>query len=281
MAMAMQKVPQARGQQQAGFAIPKAPTATMTPIAYTQNNYTGQDMNPEYTAAMNQQQIANNNNAAQNYQAQLGLMGSRYSADQGLAGIRYKTDADTNQFNSRLNFARERYGQLFPLIQGQLGGSGFAEGGGASAQGAQNGREFAGAAASNGLPPYIDTSPVYTDQQINQQVNSAQSQNERKAATSYRQAQRDLGGRGMGTSPLLSAIQQNLAIGTQAANAAAAREIPLNAATANADQRLKSQVANSDAFAQRQSESIQREQNQISRNNSLLQALVALANFNI
>ena len=206
-----------------------------------------------------------NNARTADYQARLGLLGQQYTADTGAASNRYNTDAATNQFNTRLNFARDRYNQLFPMIQGQF----------ANSQGG------IGSGGVGGPGPNIDTGGIYSDQQIGQKVNEAQAANEQRGATSYRQAQRDLGGRGLGTSPLLQAIQQNLAIGTQAANAASARDIPLQYGAANADQRFRSQSAASEAYGQRQQEDIERQKNRIAANDGLLQALVSLANFNI
>lgn len=262
------------------YAIPKAPSFAPGNALPGQMSNVGGDLMPGVSAQNSAQAIASQNNQGQAYQAQLGLRGqmygadaskaaSEYGADQGLAGTRYTTDASTNQFNQRLQFARDRYNQLFPYISSQLNGGGSSS---SSASGA----------AGGGTAPEITTGGVYSPQQIQEQVNSVQSGNDRSGATAYRKAQSDLGGRGFGNnSPLLAQIQSNLAIGTQAANANAAQSLPFQAAQANSDQRLKSQVANSEQYSQRQQEGIQRQSNQITQNNALLQALTQLANFNV
>lgn len=217
---------------------------------------------------------------AQNYATRMGLQGqqyvadqnrasNQYSADQNAATNRYNTDASTNQFNQRLRFAQDRYNQLFPMIAGQLGS-------GVSARGGPSGQ------AAAGLVPSATSDSVYSPQQIQEQVNATQAQNQRAGATAFRTARRDLGGRGQGNnSPLLAAIQSNLAIGTQAANSQAAQSIPFQAAQANATQALSAQRANMDAYSQRQQEGIQRSQVDSSNKLGLLGILAQLLNINV
>lgn len=263
-------------QQGAPYRMPKAPTTQVYQPAFMGNSVTGADVNPQNTQGQQQQAIAAGNNASQDYQAQLGLLGNNYSADQQCAAsqygadqqfaqTRYTTDATQNQFNQRLQFARDRYNQLFPMVQSQYNSLG---------QGSQQG--------GYGQPPTIDTGGVYSPQQIQEQVNSVQAQNEQKGASALRQSQRSLGGRGFGTnSPLLAQIQSNLAIGTQAANAQAAQQIPFTAAQANASQRLASQQAAASQYNDLQNQGIQRDQNSITRMSALLNALTQMMNINV
>lgn len=258
-----------------GYSIPKAPSQNVGAPAFLGNSVTGADVNPQYTQGMQNQQIAAGNNASSNYQAQLGLMGnnygadaqrdaSRYASDQNFNTARYTTDAANSQFNQKLQFARDRYNQLSPYLLNQMNQAGGGQGQGGTGQGA----------------PQITTGGVYSPQQIQEQVNATQAQNEQKGATSFRSAQRDLGGRGFGNnSPLLAQIRSNLAIGTQAANSQAQQTIPFQAASANAQQNLASQQAAAAQYNDIQQQGIQRDQNAITQNNALLNALSQLMNF--
>jgi hypothetical protein len=107
----------------------------------------------------------------------------------------------------------------------------------------------AGGIGTVGTPPTISAGPVWNPQQIQQQVNSARANTDTQVASQGRQAQQQTAGRGFGSSsPLLSALQGNFQMQGMAQKEAAGREIPFQAAQANAKQLLDSQNARSGQF---------------------------------
>lgn len=130
----------------------------------------------------------------------------------------------------------------------------------------------------SGAGPHISAGPVYSPEQIQQNVNAARAQNEGKAATAMKKQREALAGRGFGdSSPLLAAMQASMNAGMMGANADAERGIRQGAAEMNAGQLLKGQTARENQYASRQAEQIQRERPWWNQTNALISAIAGLA----
>lgn len=131
---------------------------------------------------------------------------------------------------------------------------------------------------SSGTGPGISVGGVYNPQQIEQQVNAARAGNDQSAATQQRNFANEAAGRGFASgSPLIAAMNQQIAGANMATNADAERNIRQTAAGQNAEQTLKSQQAAESQYASRQQEQIQRQQPYWQRQNALIAALAGLA----
>lgn len=173
---------------------------------------------------------------------------SRFGAEQSRMGAENvaRTHAEAAMLPSRLQ--HERFGAVFPWLQGQLGGlmqglqGGFATPGGASGQG-----------------PEITAGPVWTQDQVQQQVNARTGANDQATAGRVRDMQQRLSARGFqSNSPLAQALEAQYMGQNLAENATAGREIPWQAAQGNAQQLLAGQQAREDQYASRQREDIAR-----------------------
>lgn len=202
--------------------------------------------------------------SAQGYQQQLGLGAQQYGNQSALQaqGIQGQLQLQSGQLatqqaiaNTQANAAmlpsqlqQSRFNQVFPYLSSALGQANSSSG------------QLAGQANTTGEPK-ISAAPVYTQGQIQQQVNQQQAQNDQSTATQQRKISGQMAGRGEGAnSPLAQALgmgleNQNLATNTQ--NAASTR---LNSAQANSTQRLAGQTAQETQYANRQNEAIQRSQ---------------------
>lgn len=136
-------------------------------------------------------------------------------------GQNFGQDLATQQFNLKKSI----YGTIAPYAQQMLAG-GL---GGAGAPG--------GAVAPQ---PQINQNPIYSPQQIQQQMNAAFSSNDQRTSTLMKQLQESSAARGFGgNSPAMQAQQTQLGIANNAQNALAQREIPLQYAQPNADQAFR------------------------------------------
>jgi hypothetical protein len=91
-------------------------------------------------------------------------------------------------------------------------------------------------------------------------INQQRSFNDMGAATQERQIGNQAASRGLGMSPIVSAMQNNVGMANRAANAQAGTDISMRAAEQNAPHILKGQQAREQQFASRQDEDIRRRQ---------------------
>ncbi len=152
-------------------------------------------------------------------------------------------------------FAQTKFNAVFPWVQRTLGS--FAGGGwgtaGYQGQGAQ------------GQQPAISDAPVYSQGQVQQQVNAGRAQNDAATADRQRALSQRMAGRGFGTnSPLAMALSNSLFQGNLATNTGAEQDLRWKAAQGNASQVLEAQKARETQYASRQDEDIRR--NQVVRN---------------
>lgn len=131
---------------------------------------------------------------------------------------------------------QQRWGQIFPHVQGILGQAG-------NLNDMYSGSQLDKSAT-------IDQSPVYSGQQIQEQVNATRAQND--AATASRQSalSRQLAGRGYGSrSPIGLMMNQSLMGQNLQGNTAAEQQLRFGAAESNAKHVLNAQKANVDRVA--------------------------------
>lgn len=185
---------------------------------------------------------------------------ARYLGDQGNQTQRYGIDANnatTRQGNQLqyqasvlpANLKQQRFNQVLPMFQDAFGRMGQWGGGTSGYKG--NGQV--------GTQPNITTGGVYSQGQIQQQVNAGHAQTDQQTGTNVQNMNNQLGGKGYGSgSPLAMALQQNYEGQGMAANANNERETRMTAAQQNAGQTLNSQQAAEGQFANRQNEDIER-----------------------
>lgn len=168
-------------------------------------------------------------------------------------------------------FQQQKFNTLFELLSGQLGDSGTDPQAGPATQG-----PYVPISVSKG--PDIATDPVFGSHMIQQMKNEARARAAAQADTAIRSAGNRAAAQGFaGESPLLQALQANLgfqgrALGEQEAFAAA-RE----AAAANADQILRSQMASNAAHTDYERNRIASFQAATGARNAVLAMLAGLA----
>ena len=202
--------------------------------------------------------------AAQQAQTQLAGYGSQERVAQ--------TQAAAAEYGPQLQ--QQRFNTLFPYVQGQMNALTSGGGYGAAGAGAAGTGQFG---YKQGNQPYISDRPVYTGQDIQQQVNAQRAATDAATAGQTRQQQQQLAGRGFSSNSPLAAALQNAAWGQGlASNAAAEQQTRWTAAQGNAQQRLSAQQAQAQEFAQRQTEDIQRRQIAAQQQSALLSALAGM-----
>ncbi len=126
------------------------------------------------------------------------LTGVEYSADKQLDGVEVTQTSETQRLVLALNFAQDKWNQVWPFIQTYLQNPN--QGSGALS--------WTGLLAAIGAAPYITTGGVYTPSQLQTQVNLLYARADQKSQTLLHDAQIDLAGRGFGgSSPLLDMLR--------------------------------------------------------------------------
>jgi hypothetical protein len=191
---------------------------------------------------------------SQNYGAQLG-----YDANMaGVSAQNAKTVAQNSQF-------QQKYGLLSSALNDlNTGWGSYANG-------------YNGTGSVGGPEPTITAAPVWTQQQINQQVNSQNANVDAQVGSQTRDMQQGLAGRGFGSN---SALSNSLAMGYQGQGLqqkmSNQQQTNWNAAQGNAQQLLSSQQAQEQQYANRQQEDIGRHQVVAGRDNAIVAALGGL-----
>lgn len=202
---------------------------------------------------------------------QLGFQGNQASLDRQQAKDLQSSQLATQMSIARLpiDFQREKFGQLFPLVSSAIGGA--MGGGGMGGAAGSSGASFGGGSAQ------MAPGTVYTPGQIDQQVNAMKAGNNQAAATQQRQnaAATAAGGFG-GHSPLLAALNNQAQMGAMQANTSGERDTRLAAAAANAKQGLGAAQANNQANIGFQQNAIDAQRNQLNARTSLIAALAGM-----
>lgn len=154
---------------------------------------------------------------------------------------------------------RDIFGQVSPLLTGLLGSNTQRVGGQSDAA------------------PSISRAPIWSADQIQQQVNSGQAANLAGADTQNRDAATRMAGQGFGTrSPLLAALQGATNMQAQAANTDTDRQTRWDAAQGNADQTYRTDQLATQQWDQAQQQDIARRQMQTSYAGNLASVLASL-----
>lgn len=153
------------------------------------------------------------------------------------------------------NAKQEWLNKLFPSLQGALAGgiTGSTVGG------------------TVGTQPNFTPAPVYDSGMIEQQVNNAVGQNDARTATMRRLLGQSSASRGLGLgSPAVESMNRSLGTANMRENATAEREIPFQAAQANADSMFRGNQLQQQMYNSREDSDIRRRQQQLSGITSLL-----------
>lgn len=198
------------------------------------------------------QETADRNRDAQVGQANADRLSQQSRADQDRA-------VQLQLGMAPINLKRDIFGQVSPLLTGLMSGSNERVGGQSAAA------------------PDINRSPVWTADQIQQQVNAGQSANLAAADTQNRDAATKMAGQGFGTrSPLLAALQGATNMQAQAANTDTDRQTRWGAAQGNADQTYRTDQLATQAWNQAQEQDIARRQMQTTYAGNLASVLAGL-----
>lgn len=161
-------------------------------------------------------------------------------------------------------FQESKWNQAFGLLSGQI-----------AKFGSGNPYQIGG---SNGTPPEISVGPTYNPQLIDQQVAAMRAKNDQSAASKSKELSDQAIGRGLGTnSPLIAALQGNLAAGNIAANSAGETNLRQTAAQQNSDHVLKTQTERENQWEAANQLAIARAKPFFDQQNALIAALAGLA----
>jgi len=179
----------------------------------------------------------------------------RIQHDKDLAGAMARARLPIDAQQSRFN-------QLFPFLQGQLGNF-------------QSGAFTAG--GQSGPGPEYKAGPIWNQDQIQGQVNALRASNDQSTAGRTTQMQKELAGRGFGSSsPLAASLAAQFQGQRMAENTRGERETRWGAAEGNAAQELKGFQALEQQFASRQGEDIERRKPYIQGMSGLLASIANL-----
>lgn len=169
----------------------------------------------------NAQQAADASRYGSELSAEASKFGSKADYDLGMANL----GEDQRQFN-------QQYGTLSGILSGYGSGDNYARVGG-----------------QNTAQQAIDTSPIWSDQQIQQRVNAARAQNDASAQSQAQQAARTMSGQGFSSaSPILAALQGQTYNTNRAANTQAENDLRWTAAEGNKAHVLAAQKAAEDQW---------------------------------
>jgi hypothetical protein len=197
--------------------------------------------------------------------------GAQAEANQTLANSQERSSEKNAQTAAQAamypaTLANNRFNQVYPWLQGQFGQlSQSLQGGGGSFAPVNGG-------------PQINTGPVWTPNQIQQQINGQTAQNDAATAGQVRQTNQQTAGRGFGAnSPLAQALGVMAQGQNQATNANMAQQTRWNAAQGNAQQQLAGQGLQEQQYEAQQQQQTGRMGIAAGSLNALLASLGAMA----
>jgi hypothetical protein len=160
-------------------------------------------------------------------------------------------------------FKQQQFGQVFGTLSGLL-----------NQFGSSNPYTIGGV---NGTAPEISVGGVYNPQQVDQQVAASRAKTDQSTASQQKQMSDEMAGRGYGiNSPLIAAMQGNLAGQGIATNASNENQIRQTAAQQNAQQTLSTQTERENQYEAENSLAIQRAKPYFDRQNALIAALAGI-----
>lgn len=187
--------------------------------------------------------------------------GQQRTANQQLAN----TAAAAQEYPATL--AQQRFNQVYPWVQGQFGNL--------TGNGGLFGQNNAG---SVGQGPAINTGPVWSPSQIQQQVNNQTAQNDAATGGQLKQINQSTAGRGFGSnSPLAQALGVAAQGQNRATNTQNAQQTQWNAAQGNAQQQLAGQGLQEQQYESQQQQATARGGIIAGSYNALLASLAGMA----
>lgn len=174
-------------------------------------------------------------------------------------------DADRNnalqQTMAPINFKRDVFNQVSPLLTGLMG--------------QQNENGVVGGASA--IAPDITRGPIWSGQQIQEQVNAGKSANAANADTQTRSNERRMAGSGFGSrSPLLAALNSSVGMQRAGADADVDRNTRWGAAQGNADSTFRTDQLATQQWSEAQNQDIARRQARNQYTSSLASVLASL-----
>ena len=128
-----------------------------------------------------------------------------------------------------------------------------------------------GSGSLGGQQPMINTGPIYTPQQTQQQVNRGVAANDSQFAGLLRMLAGRFGGAGFSqNSPLLASLMSQAGAQNIAANTNVRTQLPFDIASGNASHLLQSQAAAENQFSNRQQEQLAAQRNAVAMLSSVL-----------
>lgn len=202
-----------------------------------------------------QMQLGEDTNAANNYQTYLTSQASQNNARTAANSQNYgnQLEYNANMANvglgqNKLNTQHGQWEQAFGLASNFLNNLGLKGGSGYNGTGSVGGPE-----------PTISANPIWSQQQIAQQINNQNANVDAQVASQTKGMQNSLAGRGFGSNSALAYAlgqgYQGQGLQTKTANA---QNTAWNAAQGNAQQVLSEQQAQEQQYANRQQEYNQR-----------------------
>lgn len=153
----------------------------------------------------------------------------------------------------------QRFNTLLPYFQGQMGAAGQVGG-------------------TSSAAPAVSAAPIWNEQQIQQQVNSMKGTSDASTATQNRDTAASLAGRGLGgQSPLLSALTGQANMANLMNKTGQEQSTRWGAAQGNAEQVLKGQTEQVNAWNDAMQQDIARRQVNQGGRNALIAAMAGMA----
>jgi hypothetical protein len=209
----------------------------------TANAFTGQ----QHQLDISQAQWLQNAQASLQQKLQSGQISAQeYMQQQDLANKTNVANIANQPALAQLGFKEDVFGKVFPWFQGMMNGfaggmggaGGFGGAGGGSGFGAALGATGGTGSAGSGInPAAMAPTTVMTPQMIQQQINASRAQNDSQTKAGQAQNAAKLGGQGFGSgSPLLAALNNQMAGQNMQTNSANALNTQLSGAQMNAQQ---------------------------------------------
>lgn len=173
-----------------------------------------------------------------------------------------QTNAQKEMQRNQLDWQKQKMGTLLPYLNNLMG---------------MGQASMTPGPAAGGTQPRIGGGPLWTQQQINQNINANRAGVDQQVATQNRSMQNSVASRGFGTrSPLASALSNQMQLGGMAQKADYARQFQGQARQDNLRYALDVGKAQENQFASRQKEANDRRQIQANQTSSLIGALGGL-----
>jgi hypothetical protein len=209
----------------------------------------GWDKDSQNRGFANSVQLQGMNNDLQRYLGDQGNATARYTADQSNASARLATTLQHQLGMTGLNNQQGRFDSVWGMIKDPFSKalSGFGGSGG-----------YQGSGPVGGPQPGINASPIYSQSQIQQQVNAGKAAGDTRAEGDVARMRQSMAARGFGQGPAAFDLERGIRGKALASSMANERETRMGAAGQNAEHVLKAQMGQEEQYRNRQQEDIDR-----------------------